>query len=314
MKNSTEEQFNEEIIRLFECKTISDCNCLFDIYLEFLLKAIINHSHEPINSQADDDAKIVLQMMMTKMLYLKNTLLGITFKLNDGTILEKIIDPTIVASLVRNIYETTGMFNLIYRQTKNEDEKTIIYSLWVHAGLKFRQRFESIITTIDGREKYESEKIMMDNIVAEIEATSLFQKLDLKNKAKIKTKLKEKDYLLKFEGGEVIFLYWKDLVKSMGIQENHLEHIYTNLSFYSHPSNVSVFQFKDMFIKGEEAFIELTLSYMQIAFSMISIFIADYINLFPSVYNTYKSMDSRDKIVVNLHNTMLRGSKYSLIT
>ena len=98
----------------------------------------------------------------------------------------------------------------------------------------------------------------------------------------------------------------------MGIKEDMFEHIYTNLSFYSHPSNVAVFQFGDMFEEDKESFLELTNFFLKIAFILFSIFIADYINLFPSVLKTYNSMNIRDQFVINYYNTLTRGNDYSI--
>ena len=308
----TKEELRNECTRLIKCKTIKDSHDLIDIYTEFFFRAVKNHHEEPVYNKSDADAKMVLQMMMTKTLHLKSIIQGISYQAKDGTILNKIIDPTIVASLVRNIYETVAMFNLIYRHTKTEDEKLILYLLWVHSGLKYRQRFESVITLDVNKEKYEREKAIIENIVTEIEESELYKKLDEKNQNKIKTKLKEKDYLIEFEDTQINFLHWHELVEKMGIKEGLLDNIYTYFSLYSHPSNVAVFQFADMFKKGEESFLELANFNLRIAFFMFSIFIADYINLFPKVLETFNSLDLLDQIVININNKVARNESFSI--
>ena len=306
------DQLRIDCSRLFSCNTIGDSNDLLDIYAEFFLKTVQNHHSEPVYSLADADAKIIIQMMMTKVLHLKSIISGISYKTKEGIILNEIIDPTIVASLIRNIYETTAMFNLIYRQSKTNDEKNILYLLWVHAGLSYRQRFESAITMDVNKEKYEFEKVQLEKIVADIESNTLFNKLDKKNQGKIRTKLKDRDYLIKFEGTEVIFLHWQELTTIMGLREKLFDNIYTYFSLYSHPSNVAVFQFADMFKKGDEAFPQMTNFNLKIALYMLSIFVADYIKLFPDVLKTFETMDLRDQIVINFHNRMVRSQDYSI--
>lgn len=308
----TKEELRKECTRLFSCKTIKDSYDLLDIYAECLFLIVKNHHKEPVCSYADADAKMVVQMMLTKVLHLKSVVTGISYQAKDGTSLNKIIDPTIVASLARNIYETTGMFNLIYRCTKSKEEKEILYLLWVHSGLKYRQRFESDITTKENKKQIEEEKEQIDKIVATIEENSLYKSLDKKNQEKIKKKLKEKDYLVKFEDKEVTFLHWHELTKPMGIQKGLFENIYTYFSLYSHPSNVAVFQFNSMFKKGEEAFLDLTNFNLKIVFMMLSIFIADYISLFPTVIKTFDSLEIKDQIVINSHNTLARNQDYSI--
>jgi len=308
----TKEQLRNECSSLFACKTIANSFDLLDIYAKFLFKAVQNHHSEEVYTQAEADAKLVIQMMLTKVLHLKSVIEGISFKAKDGSVLNKIIDPTIVASLIRNIYETVAMFNLIYRNTKSKEERELLYLLWVHAGLKYRQRFENVVTTDENKEKQQHEKAQIDKIVAEIEASTLFKSLDEKNQGKIRTKLKDKDYLMRFEGTEVNFLHWHDLTKVMGIKEGMLDDIYTYFSLYSHPSDVAVFQFADMFKPGEEAFPQMVNFNLKIAFFMFSVFIADYITLFPTVLKTFDSLDLKDQIVINFYNTISRGKDYSI--
>jgi hypothetical protein len=308
----TNAQLQKECLRLFECKTLSDSDNLLDIYAEFLFKAIKNQHKEIVYTKAEADAKLVIQMMLTKVLHIKNAISGISFKAKDGSALNKIIDPTIIASLIRNLYETTALFNLIYRNPKSTEERNIIYLLWVHSGLKYRQRFESEITIEENAEKIKHEKEQIELLIIEIEETQLFKSLDAKNQAKIRTKLKEKDYLIEFNGKEVNFLHWHELTRIMGMKEGLFENIYTYFSLYSHPSNVAVFQFENMFNIGEEAFQDMVNFNLKIAFFMFSIFIADYIHLFPKVLSIFESLDLRDQIVINYHNTLTRSYDYSI--
>ena len=180
------EKLRAECSRFFTCATIQDSCELLDIYIEFLFLTVKNHHHEPVYTNPNADAKLVVQMMLTKALHLKSIVNGISYQAKDGSVLNKIIDPTIVASLIRNLYETVSMFNLIYRSTKSQDEKIILYSLWVHSGLQYRQRFESLITMSENQQKCEDEKKSLVQLVKIIEDTELFKRLDEKNQKKIK--------------------------------------------------------------------------------------------------------------------------------
>jgi hypothetical protein len=219
----TKEELRNECSRLFACKTIADSNDLLDIYAEFLFKAVQNHHKEAVYTQAEADAKLIIQMMLTKVLHLKTVIAGISFTAKDSSTLNKIIDPTIVASLIRNIYETTAMFNLIYRNPKSKEERDILYLLWVHSGLKYRQRFGNVVTTEENKKKQEEEKNSIDKIVTEIENSTLFKSLDEKNQGKIRTKLKDRDYLIRFKDKEVVFLHWHELTKVIGVKDGMLD-------------------------------------------------------------------------------------------
>ncbi len=285
---------------------------MLDIYADFLFKTVQKHQLDEVNSVADAQAKIILQMMLTKILHLKSIIAGINYTSENGVSLNDIIDPTALAVLIRNVYETVGMFNLIYRTTTTADEKLILYNLWVHAGLSYRQKFIAIITTDENKQKAQEEKQMMDDLVKEIKNTNLYSSLSEKDQNKVLQKVKDKDYLMKFENGEVVFLHWHNLASLMGIKEGLLDQIYTYFSLYSHPSNVSIFQFADMFEKKDPAFVFMTTFNLKNLFILISSFIADYISLFPKVQATFDGLPLINQLAINFHNKYARGEAYSI--
>ena len=81
---------------------------------------------ETVASAEERDTKMINQMMLTKVLHIMDVVKGLNYKSKSGIILNNIIDPTIVASLTRNIFGTVGMFNLIYKNTVTLDERYIV--------------------------------------------------------------------------------------------------------------------------------------------------------------------------------------------
>jgi hypothetical protein len=308
----TQEELRKEYTRLTRLETIEGSKDLMEIYLKFLFKVIQNHHTDEVQSLADQEAKIILQMVFTKIAHMKQLVEGIRFVASDGSKLNDIIDPTIVASNVRNLYETVAMFNLIYLATNSEEEKKILHLIWVHAGLMFRQRFEHVIITEENREKFEKEKQELDSIKAEIEGLQVFKNMDEKNQTKIHSKLKDKDYKIIIEHGNVHFKSWQDLTEIIGFKEGLMDSIYTYFSLYSHPSNVAVFQFQNMFGKDDRSFIQLTNFNLKNFFFLVSIFIADYIKLFPKVLESFEKLELIEQIVINAHNTLPRDYSYSI--
>ena len=304
------EALRNEFIRLTNLETIKDCMDLFDIFLEHFWNVINIHHHDKVYSYADKDAKIINQMMFTKLTHIKKLVEGVGYTAKNGDKLNAIIDPTIIASLTRNVYETTSLFNLIFRNTKTTDEKAIIYGLWVLSGLKYRQRFASSATTPENIEKIEDEKKEIAKIETEIRETVLYKSLDAKNQAKIETKIKDKDFKIKFDGKEVTFLNWQDMCDVMELNKDLFDNIYTYFSLYSHPSQVAVFQFENMFSRDKEEYIELTSTNLKYCFSLLSVFIADYINLFPEVKDTFEKLEVHKQIAIDSHNRLLRGEKF----
>ena len=51
---------------------------------------------------------------------------------------------------------------------------------------------------------------------------------------------------------------------------------------------------------------------MNYCFALLSIFIADYIKLFPEIIETYNGQDIENQILLNFHNQMMRGENQSI--
>lgn len=88
--------------------------------------------------------------------------------------------------------------------------------------------------------------------------------------------------------------------------------MYTYFSLYAHPSIVAVFQFEQMFDKMEMGFLYLTITNLSQFFILVSVFIGDYIKLFPETISIYNNLNLRDQIVINFRNTFARGYEYSI--
>ncbi len=298
--------------RLFTPRSLKDSKDLMEIFIEYFVQVINNHHADKVYSNAERDARTINQMIFSKIVHIKKIIEGIDLQSEEGIKFNGFIDPTIVVSLIRTVYETVGMFNLIFRQTKNKDEKLILYNLWVHAGLKYRQRFESLITTQENKDKYESEKEIISQLKDEIQSTNLYQSLSEPQQKKILKKLKDKDFKIRFKNNEVETFDWHNIMKPMELRSDFMDNIYTHLSLNSHPSNVSVFQFSDFFDKNNETYRIITNNNLNYLFMYLSIFAADYINLFPLVNNTFDKLSIRDQIVINFNNRMMRGKEYSI--
>lgn len=145
-----------EALRLLRCDTQNDYLDIIKIYLDFLFMVIRDHQMDRVDSLALAEARIINQMIFTKLAQLREATNGIEYEFENSH-LNNIIDPTIIASNTRNIYETVALFNLIFVNTKSQDEQNILYNLWVHSGLKYRQRFENLARSEENREKLESE-------------------------------------------------------------------------------------------------------------------------------------------------------------
>lgn len=302
-----------EYYRLLNLKTLSDCNDLADIFLEHLWNIINIHGHVEVPTYAHKDAYMINQMMFTKLSHLKVLLKGVGYKGNDGINLNNVVDPTVVSTLVRNVFETTAMFNLIFRQTNSDEEMMIIYNLWSIAGLNYRQRFDSSITLDESKQKIDEEKKLIVSLTNQILESNKYKGLIPKSQDKILSRIEAKDYRIVFKGNKVnCYTSWQDLCEVMNLNKEIFENIYTYFSLYSHPSQVAVFQFEDMFRKHDEAFKSLTAFNLKYCFTFLSIFIADYINLFPNAKDIFEKLDIKKQVAIDSLNILLRGEEFAI--
>ena len=299
-----------EFLRLGNHKTIKDCIDVINIYSDYFLQCASIHQNDNIGIIGEQDARLIIQMLLTKTLHLKQLLAGINFQASNGVEIKNIIDPTVVGTLTRNLYETVAMFNLIYRSPKTEDEKLILYNLWVIAGYNYRQRFETKIRTPFTLAKLLKERKLIGELIEAIKITELFKSLNLKEQRKILNKVAEKDFKVSIENGIVKLYSWQGLTTLMGDNMVIMDTIYTYLSLYAHPSNVSVFQFGSFF--ENEDYLQTTSFHLRYFFILLSIFIADYITVFPNAKKTFENFDIKTRVIIEHFNNFSRGKDFRI--
>lgn len=304
-------QLRKECAPLMSANTISDNLKLIDIFLEYFFLIINEHQKDTLKTQAEADARMMFQMIFSKALNLKKILEGVEYESN-GIKLNKIVDPTIVASLIRNLYETVCVFELVYIIHDSDEERNLLHNLWVVSGLKYRQRFSSNVQTTEGKAKIDEEEKLIQSFTKEIEDSAIYKRMTPDNQNKINQKIKDKDYKIHIIKDNIRLLNWQEVSELYtGANKDLFENVYNYFSLYSHPSNVAVFQFNDMFGQGS-AFKDLTTFNMKYCFSLFSIFVADYMKVFPKVKSTYSKQSIKSQILLNTHNKMIRGESYSI--
>jgi hypothetical protein len=199
-------------IKLLECRTLEDCNRVLDIYSECLLTFVDKNHYTDAFTLMEKEAKIIVQMILTKVLHLKNSIKPLYYKNKADKIIDNIIDPTVIAVLIRNIYEMVGVYNLIFRKTQEKESRELIYNLWTLAGLKYRQKFTLVANTTETIDKAKSEYDYTIQLESEIINSQIFKGLSEKDQGKIRTKIKDKDFLIEIKNNEVHFLSLTSLI------------------------------------------------------------------------------------------------------
>ena len=251
-------------------------------------------------------------MFVTKALGIKKLLLGVEY--DDGNNhLNRIIDPTILITLIRNMFEALCAFELVYVLPNTTDKKLIVYNLYKISGLKYRQRFYSEDMNADQKTQYESDKQDIEEYIKQIKDSDLYRLLIPKYKSIIDKSIKDKYYQIVINDNNDVKKYaWGDIPPLFGIKLDFFKFMYTYFSLNAHPSYISILQFSDMFKKNEEEFLKISLTAMKSCFVLLSICLADYIRMLTQVMKTYESFSLEDQILLNFHNRLARGEEYSI--
>ncbi|MBS4064442.1 MAG: hypothetical protein KGZ74_07765 [Chitinophagaceae bacterium] len=308
----TQEELRDIFKKYCLSSDLSSQKEILDCFANFFLKIIHKHHLEPPNTPSLIQAKLVLQMILTKVLNLRSLIEGFAFTSYEGVHLNRIIDPTIVGISLRNLYETVSMFHIVYVNPKNDEEKNFLHLMWVISGLKYRQRFETNIISNEAKEKYLFEKEQIESLSKSLEETDLFKSLSIKNKEKVRNRLEKREYLIALDDQNVKFLSWQDCAKTMGIKHSFFDNIYTFFSLYAHPSNVSVFQFGEMFSNDKKPFLQFSQTKIEYSIILLSIFLADFIKLFPSVRTTFEEIPQSEQLILSYPNYLARGESYKI--
>lgn len=213
----------------------------------------------------------------------------------------------------RNIFETGGLFNLIYRQPKTDNKRDIIYNLWRHAGLRTRQRFKESFEATERRSVLDEEKQDMVLITQSINNNPYFLSIDEHNKKKILDRLDKGEFLIQFIDKKVKCFKWHELVDVMNLKKDLFDNLYSYFSLYTHPSNVSVFQFDDLFKDADNNYLMMTNFNIKTILCMIGGFIADYINFFPDVTKVFNNLSLEEQFIIDFHNMLGRNESYSIV-
>lgn len=311
-KTTMEAKDKQSIIDIISLKDIKTAKEYFEIFLDWYFKVILKHHHDPISSQLEADSRILFQMFFTKGLTIYKALDGISYKFHNETLCP-IIDPTMLYTMVRNMYETLCTFELLNFIPDTPDKKTITYQLFIISGLKNRQKFYNPQMPQEFLNKYNEEKRHIIQAIDIIKKTELYKSLNKEEQNKLNKAIDDKIYQLIIENNKVIFPGWKSIASKFGLSGQLIGNIYTYFCLNAHPSYISLMQYRDAFSIKKPEFIQLALMAVRYALSFMSIFLVDYIKLFPQIKDTFKSLPEKQQVLLEFFHILIRGKKNSIL-
>lgn len=311
MKKIVKEQYRKLLLDLTIPDNIENELVAFKKIINVGMKILWDHKKTTILNEIDNDGHLSFQMTLLKSISLMKLSSGLQY-FNDlnNTHLNNIYDPFGMGIIVRSQYEAFCNFNNIYLQSINSNEVAVKYYLWVIAGLNSRQRFPTSEKTILKREK---EAQIIKNFIDLLHKNICFDSLSSNGKLNIQKCIKKREWQIVIDGSNSYKKGWHELFSNAGVN-NIYDEQYNYLSTVSHPSNLSIIQFREMY-EGENLLERSDFHSMKVMLntskSIAAFFIRDYITYF-KLYSAFNDLPIIDQMLVNVCNMNFRGEKYLL--
>lgn len=267
---------------------------------------ILNPVHEKIigdlRTAQNQDAMILFQMVMSKGLAIQKLIDGIDYKNPKTKISTNILDPTSIAALTRTQFEAFSNFHNIYLSSKDQNVINLLHDIWVVAGLNERQRgIEPTVEEHKTKAAQETKKI--DGLIERIKVNSVFCKEETNKQGKILDWISKRKFEITYRNDKLVLLSQKDLFLNSGVNEA-FENQYSLLSWFVHPSYISVLQFGQMY---EQKFNEQhAYTFLRISRIIMSMLIADYTMYFPIAIEEFRSLPKIDQLIIHSDNKTFR--------
>lgn len=299
-----------EFVRLSKPSTTKD---VLDSYTNVLNTGmrILDFAGEiRLDNGIDHEGHLLYQMTLLKCLSIKTLYRNHSFTSEiGGNHIPSILDPMSMWAIVRSQFEAFCNFNNIYLQTSTPEKKDLVYSLWVISGLKYRQKYETDTMNAENTTKKEKEAKEIIEITNHIKSTTLFRSMDEKEKGKIDSYIKNAVFQVYFKDDKLVTGGWAELMQNAGTRDL-FKGMYNMMSLSTHPSNVSVFQFRDLYKDGMAQFNADFL--MKFSSFITACLIRDFCEYFPSLKEDFSKLPKMNQHLVNGFNRLLRGNDYVL--
>jgi len=298
-----------EFSRLLNPKSECDYRDSFKVVLDVMEKVLNEHSAKRWN-QMEHDGNMLFQVILLRGISIGRLIEDKSYvNALDGRQWSITVDPLSLETLVRAQFEAFCLFHHIYLKPTTPAEREMYYLLWVIAGLNKRQKTVSRLTIPALLRKAAKEKIELEGWLDKLWANAEYNALDAKGKKAVKDAVKDKKYQVILSTGSARSAGWQALFKR-AVPTDAFEQFYMMLSQASHPSNVSMFQFRDMYKDGtyrSTAYFALQCSTILMAFT-----IRDYVKLFPILEVVVNGLKEEHQLLINNLNIAFRGDDYTL--
>lgn len=308
LKSRSEKQLTiEEVQKFIQLDTIDDCKQYLRVMLDFYFDVIKSPEGRKATSYIEDDRNIWMQTLFSEGFHFLSLLDGVGY--NKGIDrLNPIVDPSVLFSVARRIYESVIAFEILFVIPDSENKKAILYNLFMAHGLSERLKNIDEEMRSHNPERVAEEQKEIDECLREIEGTDLYSELDQQTKNIIKNAFGKKFRYIFKEDNSLEFVNYDDADKLLRIKNNKLKGTYSYFSLHGHPSYVSIFQFRDAFNNDSRADISLMAPHAtQCVLAFMSFFIVDYMKLVPEIKTMFDKFEEPRRFAIGMYEDAMRG-------
>jgi len=201
-----------------------------------------------LRNYQNQDAMILFQMAISKGLAIQTLINGVQYKNRETGSSNTILDPTPIAALTRTQFEAFSTFHNIYNSSTDQNVINLLHDIWVIAGLKERQKgFDS--EHPEHLIKAQKEKDKIEKLIIRVKENPIFLNEAKEKQDKIIEWINKRKFEISYRNNKLVLLPHIDMFINAGVNKM-FENQYSMLSWFVHPSNLSVMQFGQMFEKN----------------------------------------------------------------
>lgn len=276
-----------------------------DLMNNFYFK-VMRDAAETKDTLVNSELRCLVQMMFTKGVSLRRMLDGFSFVQGDVH-LNTITDHTLLNTIARTMFESLMGFELITRIPDTNDKRTILQNVWCASSLTSRLKMFTSEAEERFAERFKHERENIDYCKDQIYKTELYSRLGESDKKEIEKSIKRGEYQLIIDTDEhVKRVAWDEVRQYCDLRTDNLHGVYKYLCNMAHPSYYALMQFKDSYKGDSPAFVELACMASKNALVFMSVFIMDYMLVFPDTQHSFEELDAETQFMICLYNDIMR--------
>lgn len=296
---------NRDFRRMLRPNTLEDRNDYLDWLIDFYFKVMVALRLVGFKDEFRAEMSLGVQMMFTKAKSFRNLLGG--FSHTDGIrTLFKLIDHTVLFTLVRTAYEQLCAFELVNIIPDTQEKQIVMENAYIASGLVSRHKLFTEDALKRNMEVLNEEQNVIEDCKDRIHNTELYKSLTEKEQKELdKTIFTKGEYQIVFNQGKCNpHVGWDQVRNLMGLNTDILHGLYKYSCNMAHPSYLSIIQFKEAY-KGNAMNNLKETAIMQFT-AIMSVYIGDFLSAFPEVRHVYDELDKESKFMVDMYKDGFR--------